>query len=117
MPTVQMFGARSWQNQALLRCAIVALAAERYRIAHGHWPESLTLLVPEFLAKVPLDPYDANPLRYRRLADGVVIYSIGKNEKDDGGKFDRQNLRESPDIGFQLWDVNRRRQPWESPSA
>jgi hypothetical protein len=116
MPAVGKVGRGFWRNQALLRSAIVALAVERYRIPHGHWPESLSVLVPEYLKKIPLDPYDAKPLRYRRLADGVVIYSIGPNEKDDGGKIDRQDPRESPDIGFQLWDVNRRRQPWRPPA-
>jgi len=102
-----------WRNQSHLRCAIVALAVERYRIAHHAWPDSLSTLVPEFLAKVPLDPYDASPLRYRRLQDGVVIYSIGPYEKDHGGKMDRQSAtRVGTNIGFQLWDVNRRRQPW-----
>jgi len=52
-----------WRNQSHLRCAIVGLAAERYRLAHSQWPDSLSSLVPEFLANVPLDPYDAKPLR------------------------------------------------------
>jgi len=118
VPMAQSFGESSWRNQALLRCAIVALAVERYRIAHGHWPDSLLSLVPEFLAKVPLDPYDAKPLHYGRLADGVVIYSIGPDETDNGGKIDRKYPRQEKgtDIGFQLWDVNRRRQPWHPPA-
>jgi hypothetical protein len=107
--TIEFF----WRNQSHLRCAIVALAVERYRIAHHDWPDSLSSLVPEFLTDVPRDPYDARPLRYHRLLDGVVIYSIGPYEKDNGGKIDRQNsTRVDTNIGFQLWDVNRRRQPW-----
>jgi hypothetical protein len=102
-----------WRNQARLRCALVALAGERYRIARGHWPKSLSDLVPQFLANVPLDPYDAKPLRYRRLEDGVVIYCIGPDEVDNGGKISREDSMQ--DIGFQLWDVNRRRQPWRPP--
>jgi hypothetical protein len=73
-------------------------------------------LIPEFLDKVPTDPYDGKPLRYRRLDDGVVVYSIGRDGKDDGGKLDRNDqLRAGIDFGFQLWDVNRRRQPWRPP--
>jgi hypothetical protein len=45
-----------WRNQSHLRCAIVALAVERYRIAHHHWPDSLSSVVPDFLVNVPLDP-------------------------------------------------------------
>lgn len=114
---VEKFGESFWRHQAELRCAIVALAAERYRIAHGEWPDSPNSLVPEFLDKVHLDPYDGKPLHYRRLVDGVVIYSIGPDEEDNGGKIDRQNsAKPGNDIVFQLWDVNRRRQPWHPPA-
>jgi hypothetical protein len=117
VPMAQRFGESFWRNQALLRCAIVALATERYRLAHGHWPDSVSSLVPEFLANVPLDPYDAKPLRYRRLEDGVVIYSIGPDEEDNGGKVDREHpIKSGTDVGFQLWDVNKRRQPWRPPA-
>jgi hypothetical protein len=117
MPMMGRFGEGSWRNQAYLRCAIVAVAVERYRLAHGTWPDSLTSLVPEFLSKVPLDPYDAKPLRYRRLEDGVVIYSIGPDEEDNGGKLDREHpIKSGTDLGFQLWDVNKRRQPWRPPA-
>jgi hypothetical protein len=107
------FAEAFWRNQSRLRCAIVGLAAERYRLAHSQWPDSLSSLVPEFLDRVPLDPYDAKSLRYRRLDDGVVIYSVGPNEVDYGGKLNRQwPPKTGTNIGFQLWDVNRRRQPW-----
>jgi hypothetical protein len=116
MTTTGRIPDRFWRQQAHLRCAVVAVAAERYRLAHNRWPESLEQLVPEFLHEVPLDPYDAKPLRYRRIQEGVVIYSIGPDERDDGGKLDRQNpTAAGTDLGFQLWDVNRRRQPWRPP--
>jgi hypothetical protein len=117
VPSMIRVGESFYRNQALLRCAVVGLAAERYRIGHGHWPDSLSALVPEFLEKVPLDPYDAKPLRYRRLKDGVLMYSVGPDEQDNGGKLDREDPRKpGTDIGFQLWDVNSRRQPWRPPA-
>jgi hypothetical protein len=118
VPSLGRVGEGSCRNQARLLCAIVALAAERYRLVHGHWPESLISLVPQFLSKVPVDPYDAKPLRYRRLEECVVIYSIGPDDVDNGGKIDRQypGKSEGTDIGFQLWDVNKRRQPWRPPA-
>jgi hypothetical protein len=117
MPSEDVFVGGFWRIQAYLRCAIVALAVERYRLAHGQWPDSLNSLVPEFLPKIPLDPYDAKPLRYRRLQDGVVIYSIGPDKVDNGGKLYRRGLSKTgTNFGFQLWDVNRRRQPWHPPA-
>jgi hypothetical protein len=66
--------------------ARVACALERYRLAHDEYPESLDVLVPRFIAKLPHDIINGQPLHYRRTADGqFVLYSIGWNEKDDGG--------------------------------
>jgi hypothetical protein len=97
--------------EAERRCAITAMAVERYRLAHKRWPDSLKELVPALLAKVPTDPYDGQPLRFRRLEDGVVIYSIGPDGKDNGGIIDRKySSFEDKDLGFRLWDVNKRRQ-------
>jgi ABC-type transport system involved in multi-copper enzyme maturation permease subunit len=100
------------QQHALVRSAVAALAVERYRLQYGLWPDTLDMLVPSFLPEVPLDPHDGKRLRYRRLPDGVVIYSVGPDLTDNGGNLDRQNrLGGGTDIGVRLWDVHRRRQP------
>jgi hypothetical protein len=41
--------------------------------------------VPTFLPAVPTDPFDGKPLRYKKLAKGYVVYSIGEDEVDNGG--------------------------------
>lgn len=74
------------QCLANLRMALVALAVERYRLGLGHWPESLAELVPDYLDSVPEDPFDGEPVRYRRLDSGFVVYSVGEDGVDDGGK-------------------------------
>ncbi|HLJ91840.1 MAG TPA: hypothetical protein VKU02_01475 [Gemmataceae bacterium] len=97
---------------AELRCDIVALAAERYRRSHGDWPTALAELLPEDLKQIPADPFDDQPLRYRRLTDGVVIYSIGLDRQDNGGNVDRsQPYAPGTDIGIRLWDLPHRRRP------
>lgn len=99
------------QAHAELRCATAALAAERYRLAEGNWPDRLDALVPRYLAAVPIDPFDGQPLRLRRLDDGLVIYSVGPDRADDAGKLDRKGPGAAgTDFGFQLWDAERRRQ-------
>jgi hypothetical protein len=98
-------------KHAHLRSMIVCLAAERYRRAHGRWPEAPADLVPGQLAAVPLDPFDARPLRYRRLADGVVVYSVGRDGADNGGTFDEEKPSDAgTDVGYRLWDPDKRRQ-------
>ena len=113
MPAIGRHRQSYWEMQAQLRCATTALAAERYRIVHGGWPDSVAILAKEVPVRmVVIDPYDEKPLRMRRLKDGVVIYSIGPDCKDDGGALNRQDVGAlGVDIGFRLWDVAQRGQP------
>lgn len=65
---------------------IAAIALKRHFLRHGRHPETLTALVPEFVAAVPVDYMDGQPLRYRLNADGsFTLYSVGENFVDDGG--------------------------------
>ncbi|HOX58342.1 MAG TPA: hypothetical protein P5205_14950 [Candidatus Paceibacterota bacterium] len=69
--------------------AVVACALERYRLAQGRYPDSLEALAPAWLKEPPADLLDPNgsKLRYRREGDGgFVLYSIGLNRADDGGR-------------------------------
>jgi hypothetical protein len=73
-------------GQTRVNEAIVACALERYRLAQGQFPESLEPLCPRFLEKMPHDVITGAPLIYRRTPDGqFILYSVGWNEKDDGG--------------------------------
>ncbi len=73
-------------NQTAANEAAVACALERYHLARGEYPESLNALTPQFIEKLPHDLIGDRPLRYRRTGDGsFVLYSIGWNERDDGG--------------------------------
>lgn len=68
------------------RMTITAIAVQRYKLAHGRYPNHLSGLIPAYLSTIPLDPVDAQPLRYHREADGTfLLYSIGENGVDDGG--------------------------------
>lgn len=71
---------------ALVRTSDAALAIERYRRANGGAiPDSLSQLVPALLPSVPIDPFSGREIVYRRTPDGCVVYSLGVNQKDDGG--------------------------------
>ena len=73
-------------GQASVDLARVAVALERYRLAHGEYPESLDALAPQFIEKVPHDVIGGQPLKYWREVGGqFVLYSVGWNERDDGG--------------------------------
>jgi hypothetical protein len=112
MPAMMKVSDANRRNQAMLRCAIVAVAAERYRSQHQRWPETLDDLTRDHLKAVPTDPYDGKPLRYKRLPDGIIVYSVGPDGEDNGGARNRANLlAKGTDYGFRLWDVAERRQP------
>jgi hypothetical protein len=76
------------QTQTEINLALVVCALERYRMARGHFPETLDGLAPEFLEKMPHDIINGEPLKYRLTGPGkFILYSVGWNEKDDGGAY------------------------------
>jgi hypothetical protein len=96
---------------ARTRCAITALALERYRQANEHWPQTLEELCQKFLASIPQDPCTGEPLKYRFTKDGVVVYSVGpdgdlRGTYRDDAKAPQTNAR----YEFRLWNVSQRRQ-------
>jgi hypothetical protein len=99
------------RDEAPFRAAVAVLAAERFRRAEGRWPGTLDELVPQYLAGVPRDPFDLGPLKLAGRPDGIVIYSVGPDGKDDGGAVWQEGNRTGNDLGVRLWDVDRRRQP------
>jgi hypothetical protein len=118
LPAVFRVGKSDIGRRATLRCAIVALAAERFRLANGRWPKDLAELVPAYLQKVPLDPYDGKPIRLRAVPDGMHVYSIGRDRQDNGGAMDRRNPGATgQNIVFQLWNVDARRKPALNPDV
>lgn len=125
MPKLARLLASAWQkaaeashrDSAEMRCGVVMLAAERYRKANGRWPEKIADLVPRFLAKVPIDPFDNKPLRLLRTKEGLTIYSVSVDGVDDGGKLDDRPWVAGTDYGFRLWDVSKRRQPPKAEEA
>ena len=81
---------------------ICAIALKRFLLRYGKTPASLNSLVPVFVESVPVDYMDGKPMKYRMNSDGLfTLYSVGDDEKDDGGdpalQPGRSNLRN-------LWD-------------
>ena len=72
--------------QALLLVSRTGLALLRHKLAHGSYHAVLAEIDPAFLPEIPLDPFTGKALVYRTEGDGFLLYSIGQNLKDDGGK-------------------------------
>lgn len=74
------------ETQAQLLVVRTALAVEQARTATGgSVPESLHTVTALTGYEIPQDPFDDQPLRYRQLPGGYVVYSIGPDGTDDGG--------------------------------
>jgi hypothetical protein len=66
---------------------VAAIAVLRYRLAHAGLPEDLDAVVESgYLKEVHIDSFSGKPLIYRVTGDDFIIYSVGPDGKDDGGK-------------------------------
>jgi hypothetical protein len=65
---------------------LVALWLARYRVDNGRFPDTLASLVPGYCQEVPKDLFTGNPLIYKPTANGYLLYSVGPNGIDDGGR-------------------------------
>lgn len=86
IPNVHKAVATAGCAQALLDMTRIACAAERFKTANGEFPRSLAELAPKWIAALPPDVVNGEPLRYRANPDGgFTLYSRALNQKDDDG--------------------------------
>jgi hypothetical protein len=80
----------AFMKEALVEATCLAsrtgLACRLYKSRTGRYPDNLGALVPGILKEVPIDPFTGKTLVYRREGEGFIVYSLGTNEKDDGGR-------------------------------
>ena len=64
----------------------MSLALRSYRSDQRRVPAKLAELVPRYLQRVPQDPFSDKPLIYRPSGTNWLLYSVGVDGVDDGGK-------------------------------
>ena len=64
----------------------LVLALEAYRIKQKAYPARLADLAPKYIPKLPRDRFSDTDYIYRPEGSGYILYSVGRNGKDDGGK-------------------------------
>jgi hypothetical protein len=88
------------ERQTVLRCMIVGLAAERFRVQHGRWPSHVSELDGPLRADSTLDPVTGKPIEIRKWSEGLLICGHYSQSKDLKLPVDaREGVR------FRLWDV------------
>jgi len=68
------------------RLLMTELALRCYQSEKSRLPAALGELVPSYLSKVPEDPFSGRPLIYRLQGQNWLLYSVGLDGSDDGGK-------------------------------
>ncbi len=93
LPAMQALREAVERTRAKVRCLRVLNAVGRL----GEQDDTAELKLSDLglPAEVTTDPYTGKPLTMKKLPEGWLIYSVGKNLKDDGGKLDGIN-----DVGF-----------------
>ncbi|HOI53839.1 MAG TPA: hypothetical protein PLP01_01185 [Phycisphaerae bacterium] len=88
------------------RLAMLAVDLSRHKAAHGRYPEALDeMRLSEGLSA---DPFGGKPFGYRRTDDGFVLWSVGPDAKDDGGRtpgelgFKADEYKSGGDIVFRV---------------
>ncbi len=72
---------------------LTQFAIRRCAMDHGKLPQTLSDLMPNYLRDLPKDPYNGEPLHYD--AQRGVLYSIGQDYKDDGGRIGNTPLSDA----------------------
>jgi len=104
----------AWRSICDVRATRVMLALERYRQGRGEYPAELDGLVPKWLPAVPRDPFSGEPFKYRREGLKYVLYSVGPDRADNGGRFpvdDGESCGWTTDEGFDVVYTAERRTP------
>lgn len=105
IPLSGSLGKKDAQFATQVNVAVVGIAAERYRLAHGDWPASLADLydlVPEANRHDWLDP-DGGAIKIRKTERGFLAYSVGRDRADDGGvRRPRGNTKDPDDLVFEI---------------
>ncbi len=91
---------RHKMSVAVLRLLAAELALRCYRSEHGQAPARLEDLVPAYLKRVPLDPFSNRPMIYRAQGTNWLLYSVGPDGVDDGGKPAGKGIDTKGDLFF-----------------
>ena len=98
---------RLGQAQSTLDQAFIACGLERFLLAHKTYPERLDELIPILGTKAPSDIIDGSAIHYQRTSkDAYLLYSIGWNGADEGGKIvldSKQPSRHQLEQGDWVW--------------
>jgi hypothetical protein len=103
LPAVDLICVANRRAAAELAGLQMLVALRKYEIAHRTLPRNLDAAAAESILKtVPIDPYSGSALRYAIIDGKPIIYSVGKDLQDDGGRIDWKQGTQPGDCLFVL---------------
>jgi hypothetical protein len=76
----------------------ISFALQAFYLERGALPENLNELVPGYLAAIPRDPFDGEPMRYSE--EKKIVYSVGNDFIDQGGSEKSFIFQMDPDDNY-----------------
>lgn len=101
-PAKQRATERHNRNLALGRLLAAELALRCYLADKARSPARLEDLIPDYFSSVPQDPFSGQAMVYRPQGTNWLLYSIGADRMDNGGKPVARGL---PSPGDLLYDA------------
>jgi hypothetical protein len=76
-----------WARENTFAVEVMTMYALRaYKLDNGHYPKNLKVLLPTYLHKIPIDPFDGiAPLHYQLQGNKYLLWSIGPDGVDNHG--------------------------------
>ena len=80
---------------------LILSALRYYEKENGKYPDNLSQLAPHYLKKLPEDLLSSDgKYKYQNKDGNILLYSVGNDTKDDGGKKTATKVDEEGDIIF-----------------
>jgi hypothetical protein len=76
------------RHEAVLDLMQLGLLLEQYKAENGSYPAKLDGIATDLGGSVPVDPFTGEAYHYQPSEDDFLLYSVGRNLVDDGGKHD-----------------------------
>jgi hypothetical protein len=86
LPAIDKVVTSRERSEQLQRNLHLAFALAAYYADHGRYPAKLDELVPKHVDQIPDDIFSGKALIYEPEANGYLLYSVGANGIDEGGR-------------------------------
>jgi hypothetical protein len=70
---------RAMAYEARQGLADLALAMTAYKSAKGRYPQKIEELTPDYIDRIPTDPFDGKPLKMKSVKGGLELYSTASH--------------------------------------